>query len=153
MSIPRFDECRAEMRNSLTNRPPDRARNTGYVYFIGMAQFPGVYKIGSTISIKRRIQALAAGTPFTLEVALALGLDYSDHSELEYIVHKGLWSKRVRNEWYELSDEDFMSVFNLVMIEKPFVKPVCILGMAAGYYAEILDHFREALYPIGYGDL
>ncbi|MFS0688961.1 GIY-YIG nuclease family protein [Sporosarcina sp. 179-K 8C2 HS] len=77
--------------------------NGGYIYFIREAQ-TGLVKIGRSTDVERRVQSLQISTPFDLEVVFKFYSD--DYYLLETNCHNFFKSKKVRGEWYRLSEKD-----------------------------------------------
>lgn len=83
-----------------------RAGLSGYVYLI--REPFGRVKIGKTTDVERRISALNCGSPYELELLIAIPCD--DMRKLENSFHERFAEKRVRREWFELSENDVSEV-------------------------------------------
>lgn len=76
-----------------------------YVYLIKDADREGIYKIGMTKQVMgKRLKALQTGNASNLEVCCIHGT--RDAYTLEAMLHRKYQTKRVKNEWFELTDED-----------------------------------------------
>ena len=83
--------------------PQSRARNTfGYVYLVKSAT--GYFKIGSSQSVQNRIRQLQSGNPEPLTLIHQFASANAQQQELE--LHSVFANKRVRNEWFALTDAD-----------------------------------------------
>lgn len=61
------------------------------------------YKIGQTISLKKRMQSLKAIIPEQLE--LVIKIEGVDHRAFERFLHLKFKAQRLRGEWFNLSEE------------------------------------------------
>lgn len=76
-----------------------------YVYLIGDSEREGAYKIGMTKQkMEKRLKALQTGNASNLEVCYIH--ETEDAYTLEAMLHRKYQSKRIKNEWFELSDEE-----------------------------------------------
>lgn len=76
-----------------------------YVYLIGDSEREGAYKIGMTKQkMEKRLKALQTGNASNLEVYYIH--ETEDAYTLEAMLHRKYQSKRIKNEWFELSDEE-----------------------------------------------
>ena len=80
------------------------------------------YKIGVTNNLSRRLRELQTSNDCPLVVHYTI--EYKTRNEAlanERIIHKSLVSKKIFNEWYELSSRDvgsIESVYDLVLIRE-----------------------------------
>lgn len=77
----------------------------GFVYVMECA---GFYKIGWTMSPRIRLSAIQVGSP--LPVTLVGVIEGSIMNEAEW--HEAFSDKRVRGEWFALTDEDVSRVLH-----------------------------------------
>lgn len=70
------------------------------IYFVGVENKPLV-KVGRTIDIKKRMNSLSAGVPFSLQLLHTI----EDHNDavLEKQIHKFLKEHRVKGEWFGIT--------------------------------------------------
>lgn len=77
----------------------------GSVYLLGDWEKIGVYKIGVTRGdVNKRIKKLQTGN--SGEIYLVSHYETDFPFLMEKMLHDKFFSKNVRNEWFELSDED-----------------------------------------------
>jgi predicted GIY-YIG superfamily endonuclease len=92
-----------------------------YVYIISAKEFLGLYKIGITDNIQRRIDDLQTGCPYDL-FALKV-YQVRNNAFIERMLHAFFHKKRVRGEWFRLESRDLeyiddaMDSFNEVVRE------------------------------------
>lgn len=92
----------------MFNAPPAR-NGLGFVYLVECA---GVFKIGISSDIRRRMRQIAAHCPRRLKV-----LHYVQthmHNELELILHDRFKHRRSHGEWFLLDDEEAYAVYSLM---------------------------------------
>jgi hypothetical protein len=85
--------------------PPEGKRDQpspGHVYLIGVLD--GCHKIGKTNNIHRRVPEVGAKLPVELQVVHAIPV--SDMAWLESYLHLAFRHRRVRGEWFRLSDDE-----------------------------------------------
>lgn len=68
-------------------------------------------KIGKTVDLNKRLSMLSAGNP-------NLSLEYVFYGDIENLMHKTFSAKRVKGEWFLLSEEDFSMLVNNYGFEK-----------------------------------
>jgi len=73
----------------------------GFVYVLQAGEF---YKIGRSRNVDNRIMQLSTIPPFELELVCAIATD--DMYELEKLLHERFDNRRVRGEWFALTEED-----------------------------------------------
>lgn len=80
----------------------------GYVYLLGDWERPGVFKIGVTRgSIRRRIKKLQTGN--SGEIYIVRYFHTPRPFFVETCLHRHYFGKRVRDEWFELSEDEVLS--------------------------------------------
>lgn len=77
----------------------------------------GLYKIGRTKSLRKRMQAYAT-LPDAIEFVHAIGCD--DEQEAETSLHKKFVKYRVRGEWFSLKDSDIEWLKSLTYFPRGF---------------------------------
>jgi hypothetical protein len=86
-----------------------RSRATrGHVYFIRADN--GLVKIGNSSDVRARFKAIDQASPCNLEIALLI--ETESYIELEALFHQRFSGKRVKGEWFGLSEEDIEAVRN-----------------------------------------
>ena len=103
-----IDSRLAELRVS---EPDDvatkiRKRKATIVYLVRAAN--GLVKIGKTVDIASRFNTLNTASPIDLEMIGAIHSDCA--SEIEGALHAQFAGKRVKGEWFALSEEDVASI-------------------------------------------
>lgn len=68
----------------------------------------GLVKIGKTYDVAARLQALDIGSPVSLELVYVIETQRAD--EVEQRLHGIYEAKRVKGEWFALSDEDIQAI-------------------------------------------
>jgi len=90
------------LRELLAKEPePKNEPRPGYIYLL---QGVGVYKIGRTKSPKRRYSTLSVKLPFDVKIVHLIKTN--DMASAEKYLHDKYQQKRVRGEWFKLSDSD-----------------------------------------------
>jgi len=85
---------------------PYRMKPT-YVYIIQINEF---YKIGMAVNLKKRINQFYSYSPYEIIVVmLQVFPNRSDAAGFEADLHRKFADKRVRGEWFKLSEEDIQS--------------------------------------------
>jgi len=85
-----------------------RKRSAGYIYLVH-AIGTNLYKIGFAINPAKRIKDLSTASPFALKMLASR----EGSGTMEQQMHRCLKEYRVRGEWFEFTDEDFIvSIFN-----------------------------------------
>jgi len=97
-----------EREPDLIPEPPYEIQqpNPGYVYFLRADN--GLFKIGMTKELNKRIKQLGIQLPYELQLVHAIGTDERCHVE-EYF-HLRFAQKRVRGEWFALTDSDIVDI-------------------------------------------
>lgn len=92
------------------------ANKPKYVYlFCLLVGTDKYYKIGFSNNISSRLTALRAGSPF--ELSLIHTIKTQSPHDLEYQLHLIYSAKRVKNEWFLLSDTDVKEICAMKGIE------------------------------------
>ena len=83
----------------------------GYVYLLGDREKEGKYKIGCTRgSVENRIKKLQTGNSGEIYIVENFETEYPFLAEK--MLHTAYSSKKILNEWYELSNEDVIEFKN-----------------------------------------
>lgn len=88
------------------------ARWDGYVYLL---ESNGVYKIGKSVNVNRRLTQISPVMPYPVELLHAIRT--TDHSALEAQLHEMFAPKRLNGEWFELSARDVRFIQSLKDVE------------------------------------
>lgn len=81
---------------------------SGFVYLISDLEQPNIYKIGVTTGqIEKRMSKLQTGNSSELNICRFFKTDYP--FKIENMMHRKYFSKKVKNEWFELSDEEALN--------------------------------------------
>lgn len=80
--------------------------NTG-VYFLKVFGMPR-YKIGCTTNLRQRIRDISNVSPMHMQ--LVEYIESSNPVYLESLLHKKFRTHRIKNEWFEFTDEQFVEV-------------------------------------------
>jgi predicted GIY-YIG superfamily endonuclease len=99
------EKARVLAGGKRTGKKPPRRNTSGFVYLISGSD--GVYKIGRTSSIRRRMDDF---TKLPFETALICTIPTPDALALESSLHKKFAMKRLNGEWFRLSDEDVAGI-------------------------------------------
>ena len=101
-----FDGTKAVWLKYLNSDESKPENTSGYVYVISNQQ--GQYKIGKAADVNSRLQSLATGSPFELVVILSYRV--TNALEEEARLHAQFSAKKIRNEWFMLSDDDVETI-------------------------------------------
>lgn len=71
------------------------------VYLVGSHATPGIYKIGITTRMDRRLVSLQSGSPVELHVAAFMR---GAHKNVETSLHKRYHDRRLHGEWFQLDE-------------------------------------------------
>lgn len=97
---------------TLPGIPVHRAGPGGYIYVIRMS---GMYKIGKTVNLSKRIAELKGFLPLPIETihtfSVANGL-----SQVESGLHRQFTHRRLNGEWFRLTDEDVATLKNFTAL-------------------------------------
>ena len=88
-------------RNTLHLYPYDRG---GYVYVIRDIEVSGLYKIGKSQDVRKRLTDFGAKLPFEFHIVHIVPA--GNHTALETVLHHNFADKRQRGEWFALEWED-----------------------------------------------
>jgi len=83
------------------------ARQTRMIVYLIRAE-NGLVKIGKTHDVQARLQALDIGSPVSLELLYVIETQYAD--EVEQRLHGIYEAKRVKGEWFALSEQDIQDI-------------------------------------------
>lgn len=86
-----------------------RECRTPAVYLLKCNEF---YKIGRSNSILNRIDSMRTGNPYEIELLFFARTDKD--LEVEKMLHNKFEAKRVRGEWFKLSNEDLIEFENIL---------------------------------------
>lgn len=90
--------------------PERRSKGTfGYVYLIQSES--GHCKIGSSLSVPKRIRQLQCANPGPL--ILLHQFPSASAQQDEFALHKKFYRKRIRNEWFALDDLEIASICSM----------------------------------------
>lgn len=86
----------------------------------------GFWKIGTASDARHRLTDIQTGSPYELTCEYILtylqpSKPIFDHAELEVVIQKRLSDSHVRGEWYDVSDELVVDVFERAYYEFDFV--------------------------------
>ena len=68
----------------------------------------GLFKLGKTEKLKERVRQIKSGSP--TQCALLFAEEYFDGDEIEKKYHEKYAKKRVRGEWFALSESDLLEI-------------------------------------------
>lgn len=108
----------AQQKNiSITSQRPANC-----LYVITADEFAGVYKIGIAFDVDKRLSQMQTGCPYRL---YAVSVHYVNNPlDAELMLHSYFFKKKVRGEWFRLSDTDLefisevMENIDAVILEK-----------------------------------
>jgi hypothetical protein len=89
----------------------EKSKRIGCIYFIGLKGLPHYIKIGKTSDVQKRISEIGTNIPF--EVILLHAFTSNCPSETEYLLHKHFQQRRIRREWFQLSQSDIETLMQL----------------------------------------
>lgn len=90
---------------------PDKSNwqdNPGYIYFIQDIDHTKNIKIGRSKDVDKRF--LQFNTPIPFNIQIMHRIKCSDYISAENFFHKFFENKRVKGEWFKLSDLDIQSI-------------------------------------------
>jgi Meiotically up-regulated gene 113 len=93
----------------------------GYIYVIGFAEIPDLYKIGFTNNLERRLKLFDWASPFIPVVFHSIMV--SSGQKIERMLHKTFKGKRVKLEWFSLTEDDLQFIRSIVPEVDAFPKP------------------------------
>lgn len=88
-----------------------KADHGGYVYILKDVEVTQTYKIGKTVRPYERMKRFAVELPFQTKLIHVIQCD--DPSGLEAMLHRHFAEKRVRGEWFNLSQHDIDWLFQI----------------------------------------
>ena len=88
-----------------------RIVSRGYVYII---ESQGYHKIGKTRDPRYRTKQYTTENPPSIEMSLIYTFDVTSCEEVEKYLHKRFSNKRVRGEWFKLTQEDLLLVPKMI---------------------------------------
>jgi len=86
---------------------PQPRRDEGYIYIVHCKDSAN-YKIGKSTQPTYRVKSHQTSCPYELE--LEYHISVLNMTDVEHVVHGLYESKRVRGEWYELSEDDIEQI-------------------------------------------
>lgn len=107
-AIVRELERRSEEGQLLRNAKGEESRRVK-VYLIRAEN--GLIKIGKTIDVEQRFRSLNMSSPVDLELVHVFDTLFGD--ELEESLHAAYDDKRVKGEWFNLTDSDIAKIVKL----------------------------------------
>lgn len=72
----------------------------------------GLYKIGYTFNIEKRLHTLQVGSPYLIRLVTHVKTD--NHKALESNIHSMFAPKRVRGEWFKLEEQDLNNLLQIL---------------------------------------
>jgi hypothetical protein len=99
-------------RAVLEGTPPSQGKATG-VYIFSIWEMPGYYKIGVSKDVQRRLADYNTAMPFT--VVLEYWVEYSNYRFVEKLLHKRFRNRRIKGEWFMLSDDEVTQTKHILM--------------------------------------
>lgn len=85
---------------------PKKDADKSFVYLLGDFEKPGVYKIGVTRgALSKRIKKLQTGNSGEIYICKYYQTEYPFYIEQQ--LHHRYAPNNVKNEWFEISDEEF----------------------------------------------
>ena len=73
----------------------------------------GLYKIGKSTNLKQRIKTISMHSGVEIDIICAAYVETfnTDYSEVENLLHRFFKPKRVVGEWFTLSKEDILGIY------------------------------------------
>jgi hypothetical protein len=93
--------------NNLIQKTKEKKSNPGYCYLMKDDNYPNLVKIGISITPIMREKTLAHQIP---TISLYKVVKTENMREIENALHKQYENKRIRGEWYKLTDEDVNNI-------------------------------------------
>lgn len=113
-------ERQSEYMNAKPDKPKMRPKIPGYVYLLFSEN--GFCKIGKSKSPADRLKTLSVKLPFDIEPLSFFVCD--DYNLAERMLHEHFSHKRVRGEWFNLSDEDICKIIKISEFkDSAFLRP------------------------------
>jgi hypothetical protein len=82
------------------------------IYIFRMGEL-GIYKIGVSQNVNRRLRDINAANPFSVEVLYFLSV--TDAYDLEDKIHKAYEGAALQNEWFALSQNDVTKIIQTII--------------------------------------
>ncbi|MFZ1746398.1 MAG: GIY-YIG nuclease family protein, partial [Nitrospirales bacterium] len=102
-----------------TTELPEKKKKRGFVYLVRANT--GEYKIGYSIDIQNRLKAFAVQPPFEYKLIHSIPVD--DMLQAESVLHDKFSHKRIRGEWFTLSEEDVIEISQLISFQDDRFSP------------------------------
>jgi hypothetical protein len=93
------------LRGSNNSSPYPQHSPAGYIYIV---KTPYGYKIGCTTRPESRPMEVCGSVPIPIEVIAVFKVD--DRRDTEQFLHQYYSDKRIRGEWFALSDDDIIKL-------------------------------------------
>lgn len=90
------------------NRSPFNTVPPNFVYLITAEQYVGIYKIGLTNDVTRRLNDMQTGSPYTLYAIRSYQVENA--VAVEAMLHAFFHKKRIRGEWFNLTAQDIQYI-------------------------------------------
>jgi hypothetical protein len=90
------------------NRGSSVSPSPSFIYIITAQEFHGVYKIGLTNSIERRLLDMQTGCPYLLFALRSYEVE--NPVAVELMLHSFFHKKRLRGEWFKLDAVDMQYI-------------------------------------------
>ncbi len=122
-----------------------RDRTAGHVYLIGVLE--GCHKIGKSNNVNRRIPEFGAKLPVVLRVVHAIPT--ADMVWLESYLHMAFRHRRVRGEWFRLSEEEIGVIAAVCAADSDDDLPPALIALKKQNWTLIYqsktrpDHYRS----------
>jgi len=94
----------------INARRRDKRQTNMVVYLIRADN--GLVKIGITHDVDARLRALEIASPLGLELIYVITAEFERANQVERRLHTLYEAKRVRGEWFALSDEDIQAIIH-----------------------------------------
>lgn len=95
------------------NQTAEKKKKSGFIYLVRANT--GEFKIGYSVDVQKRLKAFSVQPPFEYELVHAIPVD--DMVQAELMLHEKFLDKRIRGEWFKLSDEDIFEILQIVRYE------------------------------------
>lgn len=103
-SISRKSKQEGWIKAIPNNRSTPMVAPPSLIYIITATEFGGLYKIGMTSDVDRRLAEMQVGCPFPLYAVGAYRVERPFAVEL--MLHSFFYKKRIRGEWFRLDAND-----------------------------------------------
>jgi predicted XRE-type DNA-binding protein len=111
IKIPSPGRGKAIVKSNYEIYPRSRVTNAGCIYVLSSTRSNGLFKIGRTLDITKRISSLNCGSPDPLKLVHSILSD--DPVSAESIIHKKFSAKRTKGEWFALNETDIQFLKSL----------------------------------------